>query len=125
MIKLLHRPGHRARRSTAAEASNFDTVKWLGQWIERLSLPWAGANRRIIWTRPRGGDRCRLLGAMRSGSLSVKLWRIAAETRSYPADSLSGGGGCVARALERTETGRGLQRTNHCDRRSGDGRTHR
>ena len=55
--------------STAAEAKNFDTVKWLGQWIERPQPALGGSKPADYLDTPTGVEIVsKLLGAMRSGA---------------------------------------------------------
>jgi len=52
MIKLLSIAQDVVDDSTAPEAENFDTLKWLGWWIEQPSHRWADASRPSTWTHP-------------------------------------------------------------------------
>ena len=69
MIKLLRIAQDIVHDSTAAEASNFDTVKWLGQWIERPQPALGGRKPADYLDTPTGVEIvAQLLGAMRSGA---------------------------------------------------------
>ena len=55
--------------STAADANGFDTVKWLGQWIERPQPALGGRKPADYLDTPTGVEIVtQLLGAMRSGA---------------------------------------------------------
>lgn len=69
MIKLLGMAQDIVQDSTAAEAKNFDTVKWLGQWIERPQAALGGRKPSEYLDTPTGVEIvAQLLGAMRSGA---------------------------------------------------------
>ncbi|MFT4103639.1 MAG: DUF2384 domain-containing protein [Burkholderiaceae bacterium] len=69
MIKLLGIAQDIVQDSTAAEAQGFDTVKWLGQWIERPQPALGGRKPADYLDTPTGVDIvARLLGAIRSGA---------------------------------------------------------
>lgn len=69
MIKLLGIAQDIVQDSTAAEAKNFDTVKWLGQWIERPQPALGGGKPADYLDTPTGVEIvAKLLGAMRSGA---------------------------------------------------------
>lgn len=69
MIKLLGIAQDIVQDSTAAEAKNFDTVKWLGQWIERPQPALGGGKPADFLDTPTGVEIVsKLLGAMRSGA---------------------------------------------------------
>lgn len=69
MIKLLGIAQDIVQDSTAAEAKNFDTVKWLGQWIERPQPALGGGKPADYLDTPTGVEIvAQLLGAMRSGA---------------------------------------------------------
>lgn len=69
MIKLLGIAQDIVQDSTAAEAKNFDTVKWLGQWIERPQPALGGRKPADYLDTPTGVEIVsKLLGAMRSGA---------------------------------------------------------
>jgi putative toxin-antitoxin system antitoxin component (TIGR02293 family) len=68
MIKLLGIAWDIVQDSTAAEAKNFDTVKWLGQWIERPQPALGGRKPADYLDTPTGVEIVsKLLGAIRSG----------------------------------------------------------
>ncbi len=55
--------------STAPEAENFDTAKWLGQWIERPQPALGGRKPSELLDTPTGVSMVtKLLGAIRSGA---------------------------------------------------------
>lgn len=69
MIKLLGIAQDIVQDSTAAEAKGFDTVKWLGQWIERPQAALGGRKPSEYLDTPTGVEIvAQLLGAMRSGA---------------------------------------------------------
>lgn len=69
MIKLLGIAQDIVDDSTAAEAGNFDTVKWLGQWIERPQATLGGRKPADYLDTPTGVEIvAQLLGAIRSGA---------------------------------------------------------
>lgn len=69
MIKLLGIAQDIVEDSTAAEASNFDTVKWLGQWIERPQAALGGRKPADYLDTPTGVEIvAQVLGAIRSGA---------------------------------------------------------
>lgn len=69
MIKLLGIAQDIVQDSTAAEAQGFDTVKWLGQWIERPQPALGGRKPADYLDTPTGVDIvARLLGAIGSGA---------------------------------------------------------
>ncbi|RTL28309.1 MAG: DUF2384 domain-containing protein [Burkholderiales bacterium] len=69
MIKLLGIAQDIVQDSTAVEARNFDTVKWLGQWIERPQPALGGSKPADYLDTPTGVEIVsKLLGAMRSGA---------------------------------------------------------
>lgn len=69
MIKLLGIAQDIVDDSTAAEARNFDTVKWLGQWIERPQAALGGRKPADYLDTPTGVEIVtQLLGAIRSGA---------------------------------------------------------
>lgn len=69
MIKLLGIAQDIVEDSTAAEAQDFDTVKWLGQWIERPQPALGGKKPADYLDTPSGVEMvAQLLGAMRSGA---------------------------------------------------------
>lgn len=69
MIKLLGIAQDIVQDSTAAEAQGFDTVKWLGQWIERPQAALGGRTSSEYLDTPTGVEIvAQLLGAMRSGA---------------------------------------------------------
>lgn len=69
MIKLLGIAQDIVDESTAAEASNFDTVKWLGQWIERPQAALGGRKPADYLDTPTGVEIvAQVLGAIRSGA---------------------------------------------------------
>lgn len=69
MIKLLGMAQDIVQDSTAAEAKNFDSVKWLGKWIERPQVALGGRKPSEYLDTPTGVEIvAQLLGAMRSGA---------------------------------------------------------
>lgn len=69
MIKLLGIAQDIVDDSTADEARNFDTVKWLGQWIERPQAALGGRKPADYLDTPTGLQIVtQLLGAIRSGA---------------------------------------------------------
>ncbi|GAD22077.1 antitoxin Xre/MbcA/ParS toxin-binding domain-containing protein [Acidovorax sp. MR-S7] len=69
MIKLLGIAQNIVQDSTSDEARNFDTVRWLGQWIERPQPALGGRKPADYLDTPTGQDIvAKLLGAMRSGA---------------------------------------------------------
>ncbi len=69
MIKLLGIAQDMVEDSTAADANGFDTVKWLGQWIERPQPALGGRKPADYLDTPTGVEIvAQLLGAMRSGA---------------------------------------------------------
>ena len=69
MIKLLGIAQDIVEDSTALEAQDFDTVKWLGQWIERPQPALGGKMPADYLDTPSGVEMvAQLLGAMRSGA---------------------------------------------------------
>ncbi|MGQ0599407.1 antitoxin Xre/MbcA/ParS toxin-binding domain-containing protein [Aquabacterium sp.] len=69
MIKLLGIAQDIVEDSTALEAQDFDTVKWLGQWIERPQPALGGKKPADYLDTPSGVEMvAQLLGAMRSGA---------------------------------------------------------
>lgn len=69
MIKLLGIAQDIVEDSTAVEAQSFDTVKWLGQWIERPQPALGGKKPADYLDTPSGVEMvAQLLGAMRSGA---------------------------------------------------------
>ena len=69
MIKLLGIAQDIVQDSTAAEAKGFDTVQWLGQWIERPQAALGGRKPSEYLDTPTGVEIvAQLLGAMRSGA---------------------------------------------------------
>lgn len=69
MIKLLGIAQEIIEDSTAADAEGFDTVKWLGQWIERPQPALGGRKPADYLDTPTGVEIvAQLLGAMRSGA---------------------------------------------------------
>lgn len=69
MIKLLGIAQDIVEDSTASEAQSFDTVKWLGQWIERPQPALGGKKPADYLDTPSGVEMvAQLLGAMRSGA---------------------------------------------------------
>ena len=69
MIKLLGIAQDIVQVSTATEAKGFDTLKWLGQWIERPQAALGGRKPSEYLDTPTGVEIvAQLLGAMRSGA---------------------------------------------------------
>lgn len=69
MIKLLGVAQDIVQDSTAIEAKGFDTVKWLGQWIERPQAALGGRKPADFLDTPTGVEIvANLLGAIRSGA---------------------------------------------------------
>ena len=69
MIKLLGIARDLVQDSTAAEAKDFDSVKWLGQWLERPQPALGGHKAADYLDTPTGVEIvARLLGALRSGA---------------------------------------------------------
>ena len=69
MVKLLGIAKEIVDDSTAAEAANFDVVKWMGQWIERPQPSLGGHKPSDLIDTPTGIDMvARLLGALSSGA---------------------------------------------------------
>ena len=69
MIKLLGIAQDIVEDSKAADAKGFDTVKWLGQWIERPQPALGGGKPADYLDTPTGvGIVAQLLGAIRSGT---------------------------------------------------------
>lgn len=69
MIKLLGIAQDIVEDSTASDARDFDTVKWLGQWIERPQPALGGKRPADYLDTPSGVEMvAQLLGAMRSGA---------------------------------------------------------
>jgi putative toxin-antitoxin system antitoxin component (TIGR02293 family) len=69
MIKLLGIAQDIIEDSTSTEAEGFDTVKWLGQWIERPQPALGGHKPADYLDTPTGVEIvAQLLGAMRSGA---------------------------------------------------------
>ena len=69
MIKLLGMAQDIVDDSTADEARSFDTVKWLGQWIERPQAALGGRKPADYLDTPTGLEIvAQLLGAIRSGA---------------------------------------------------------
>lgn len=69
MIKLLGIAQDIIEDSTSADAEGFDTVKWLGQWIERPQPALGGRKPADYLDTPTGVEIvAQLLGAMRSGA---------------------------------------------------------
>jgi len=69
MIKLLGIAQDIVQDSTATEAKGFDTLKWLGQWIERPQAALGGRKPSEYLDTPTGVEIvAQLLGAMRSGA---------------------------------------------------------
>lgn len=69
VIKLLGIAQAIVQDSTASEAKNFDTVKWLGQWIERPQPALGGRKPADYLDTPTGVEIvAQLLGAMQSGA---------------------------------------------------------
>lgn len=69
MIKLLGIAQDIVEDSTASEARDFDTVKWLGQWIERPQPALGGKKPADYLDTPSGVEMvAQLLGALRSGA---------------------------------------------------------
>jgi putative toxin-antitoxin system antitoxin component (TIGR02293 family) len=69
MIKLLGIAQDIVEDSTASEAQDFDTVKWLGQWIERPQPTLGGKKPADYLDTPSGVEMvAQLLGALRSGA---------------------------------------------------------
>lgn len=69
MIRLLGIAQNIVKDSTSKEAKNFDTARWLGQWIERPQPTLGGHKPADYLDTPTGQDIvAKLLGAMRSGA---------------------------------------------------------
>lgn len=69
MIKLLGMAQDIVEDSTSDAASNFDTVRWFGQWIERPQPTLGGRKPADYLDTPTGQDIvAKLLGAMCSGA---------------------------------------------------------
>lgn len=69
MVKLLGIAQDIVDNSTAEEAKDFDTMKWLGQWIERPQPALGGRKPADFLDTPTGQDIvARLLGAIQSGA---------------------------------------------------------
>lgn len=69
MIKLLGIAQDIVRDSTSADAKGFDTVKWLGQWIERPQPALGGRKPADYLDTPTGVEIvAQLLGAIHSGA---------------------------------------------------------
>jgi putative toxin-antitoxin system antitoxin component (TIGR02293 family) len=69
MVKLLGLAQRIARDSTAKEAKGFDSVKWLGQWIERPQAALGGRKPSDLLDTPTGFEMvARVLGSIQSGA---------------------------------------------------------
>lgn len=69
LIKLVGIAQEIVNNSTAAGAKNFDSVKWLGQWVERPQPSLGGRKPSDMLDTPTGVDVvARLLGSMQSGA---------------------------------------------------------
>jgi putative toxin-antitoxin system antitoxin component (TIGR02293 family) len=69
MVKLLSIAQEIVDDSTSPEAKNFDTVKWLGQWMERPQPALGGRRPSEFLDSPTGvAIVSKVLGAMRSGA---------------------------------------------------------
>lgn len=69
MVKLLGIAKEIVSNSTAAEAKDFDTAKWLGEWIERPQPSLGGRKPTDMLDTPTGVEIvARLLGSIASGS---------------------------------------------------------
>ena len=69
VVKLLAIAKEIVANSTAAEAKNFDTEAWLGQWIERSQPALGGRKPADLLDTPTGFEMvARLLGSIESGA---------------------------------------------------------
>jgi putative toxin-antitoxin system antitoxin component (TIGR02293 family) len=69
MVKLLGIAQEIVRDSTAPEAKDFDSAKWLGHWIERPQPALGGRKPADLLDTPTGVEVvARLLGSIRSGA---------------------------------------------------------
>jgi len=69
IVKLLGIAQNIVSNSTAVEAKNFDSIQWLGQWIERPQLALGGQKPADLIDTPTGGWIVeRLLGSLESGA---------------------------------------------------------
>ena len=69
MLKLLGMAQSIVENSTAPQAREFDTAKWLGQWIERPQPALGGKRPAELLDTPTGIDMVsRVLGAIESGA---------------------------------------------------------
>jgi hypothetical protein len=69
MIRLLGIAQEIVNNSTADEARNFDSAKWLGQWIERPQPALGGRKPAELIDTPTGVEVvARLLGSIESGA---------------------------------------------------------
>ena len=69
IVKLLGIAQNIVSNSTAVEAKNFDSIQWLGQWIERPQPALGGRKPADLIDTPTGGwIVARLLGSLESGA---------------------------------------------------------
>ena len=69
MVKLLAIAQSIVQNGDAVQAKNFDSAKWLGQWIERPQPALGGRRPAELLDTPTGADLvARLLGAIESGA---------------------------------------------------------
>ena len=69
MVKLLGLAHAIAQDSTAKEAKGFDSVKWLGQWIQRPQAALGGRKPSDLLDTPTGFEMvARVLGSIQSGA---------------------------------------------------------
>ena len=69
MARLLGMANEIVENSTAPEAKDFDTARWLGQWLEKPQPALGGRKPSELIDTPTGLDVvARLLGAIESGA---------------------------------------------------------
>ena len=112
LLRLLAHAREILKDSTSPEAEHFDAARWLGRWIETPQPALGGKKPAdLLDTEIGAGMVDRTLGALRSGAYlvahprlpvatnapsrrlhaaGVSVFRVATETRAYPADDLSG-----------------------------------